>query len=242
MHGHLKLGRKPPTKEQKAKAPRLMAYMRALPPAPPEVDNTADAVYRMYENDRFGDCTIAGAANYFSTVAAREGECLAFDDKEVVDYYLHLSGGKDEGLVEIDVLERLTSHGFPLDPCRKLAAWVRLDTRDLESMKSAVSVFWCLYLGVSLPIAAQSQPIWDVGSNLSGDYEPGSWGGHAIVWPKYTVDGPEFVTWGELKKATWPWLRTYCEEAYCLLDEARARMWGVDWDKLVRDLHAMRND
>jgi hypothetical protein len=236
----MKLGRIAPTAAHKARALPLARYLtRPLPHSPLALDNTPGATYRMYRNDEIGDCTVAALANFHATAAAREGRPFLVSDDEAAQYYFTLSGGKDDGLVEIDVLERAAAIGFPLSGAHKLAAWVRIDARDLESIRSCASLFWAVYVGAALPVTAQRQQIWDTTGLLVDDDAPGSWGGHAMVVPKYDAIGPTFITWGAQKRATWAWWRLYVDEAYALLDAERAQAAGVDWDALVADLKAL---
>lgn len=239
----MKLGRIRPTAAQKRRALPLERYLRKpLPPAPLALDNAIGVSYGLFANDRLGDCTIAALANFHLTAAAREGRPLSFTDADVVDFYRAMSGGRDDGLVEIDVLERAAATGFPLSGAHKLAAWVRLDAQDLDALRSCASLFHAVYVGAALPLSAQGSGTWDAaGIILDGDV-PGSWGGHAMIAPKYDSLGPTFVTWGRQQRATWSWWRMYVEEAYALLDEERAIVAGVDWMDLQADLEALRSE
>lgn len=220
----------------------LRRYLtKALPPAPPSVDFTSGAAYAMFGNDSLGDCTCAGLANYFATCAAQEKGPFTVTAEEVKAFYFSLSGNVDSGLFEGDVLRHAKAMGFPLDGRLKLDAWVSVGLGDMEMVKSLTSLFWCVYLGVELPKSAQNQAVWDAPTdgNFTGDNEPGSWGGHCIVMPKYETDGPTFITWGTQKKATWQWLHAFGDECYVLLDENRASAIGVDWEALLADMKAV---
>lgn len=242
MFAHLKLGRHAPSAAQKALAPKLTKYMRApLPPPPLSCNNSDGALIAMWGNDRYGDCTFAALANFRAICAAKEKLPFPTVEGDVVKAYLAFTHGRDEGAVEHDVLNA-ASKGLALggsEPWR-LAAWVSVDINDRETCRRLVADLWGLYLGCAMPLAAQSQRLWDCDPrNLSGDAAPGSWGGHALWWADYEETGDSgLVTWGMVQKATPAWLSTYCDEAYALLDEDRAKMLGVDWDALVYDLQA----
>jgi hypothetical protein len=233
----MKLGRVKPTAEQKARALPLHRYMtRRLPSAPAEVHNAEDAPISMWGNDQYGDCTFAALANFRAICAAKESERFPTRTQDVVDAYLAFTGGKDEGAVEHDVLA-LAQTGVQLGGAEpwKLAAWCSVNLSDRETCRSLVALFWSLYLGVDLPLTAQEQEVWDIAYGKRA--QPGSWGGHALLWSGFQADGTaELVTWGAVKLATPAWLATYCEEAYVLLDADRAAMAGVDWDALTADL------
>jgi hypothetical protein len=238
--GRVRLGRVAPSAEQLRKAPRIADYMRkALPAPPPALDNTLRVTYAMDDNDRFGNCTIVALANFYRTAAVREGWQFDVSAADVDAYYFHLSNGADDGLVELDVLKSAQQTGFPLTGEHKLAAWVRLDARDPDAIRSCVGLFHGVYVGASLPISAQNQKTWDTSGIPGGQYTPGSWGGHAMLVAKYDTTGPSFTTWGAQQKATWAWWRTYVDEAYALLDAERAAAAGVDFKVLLGDLAAL---
>ena len=238
-----KLGRIAPSFEQRANAPKLAKYVsKPLPLAPPSVENSVGARLQMFGNDRYGDCTFAALANYRAICAAKEGLISPTTDDDVVKSYLAFTGGKDQGAVEHDVLQQAMV-GIELGGAEpwKLAAWVSVPLEDRETCRSLVAIFWSLYLGVELPLVAQHETYWDASSNMSGDYEPGSWGGHALLWADYEENGDVgLVTWGGVQKASPSWLGAYGDEAYVLLDADRASMIGVDWEMLISDLWAVR--
>lgn len=237
------LGRIAPTAEQKRAVPRLNDYLtRPLPAAPPTCNNTEGAQIAMFGNDRYGCCTISALANYDAICSSREGVPLTVTDAEVIKAYLALTGGKDEGAAETHVLTHARSLGFDFggpDPW-KLATFLSVPLRNTSACKSLISIFNGLYLGASLPVAAQSQSVWKTPASLLGDNAPGSWGGHALLWGNYDETNEiELVTWGSLQRAEYGWLSAYCDEAYVLLDAQRAEMIGVDWDALLADLRSV---
>lgn len=240
LHGAMKLGRVQPTPEQKARAPKLAKYLTgALPPAPPSADATDGVPFQLFDNDRFGNCTIAAIANYFLLCLIREGLGVGgrvFDANDVDAFYFALGHGADEGLNEHDVLDYVRDKGFPLSGEHTIAVWVRVDPKNLDEVKSLCAIFWCLYVGALLPLSAQDQPVWQLQIPYDDRQDPGSWGGHAMLLPAYDELGVIFETWGEKKRATWDWWQTYVDECYVLLDADRARLVGVDWDALVSDL------
>jgi hypothetical protein len=50
----------------------------------------------------------------------------------------------------------------------------------IPDIATAIWLFGGLYIGIELPIRAQTQDVWDVPANPGPDDEPGSWGGHAV--------------------------------------------------------------
>lgn len=238
----MKLGRLRPTEEHKRRALPLSRYMRTPLPVPPiTLDNTPGVRYGLYHNDVYGDCTIAALANFLSTSGVRRGFEASFTDKDATDFYFDMSGGKDDGLYEVDVLERAVNKGFPLNGLHKLAAFVAIDPTDIYSIRSSAFLFDAIYVGVELPRAAEATVggLWDSADTL-GDNAPGSWGPHAVIVPKYDALGPTFITWGQQQQATWSWWRNCVTEAYALLWRDVAVQHGVDWDALQADLQALK--
>jgi len=239
-HANMKLGRIRPTSKQRALAPRLKDYITApLPPAPPTCRNSDGAAIGMWGNDVLGDCTWAALGNARAIDACKEGKPTPPTTAAAIEQsYLAFTSGQDTGCVESDVLNAAlkgVNLGGP-DPWM-LAAWVSVNLRDLPTCKSLVALFWSLYLGVELPIAAQTQTLWTPGKG--SDFAPGSWGGHALLLANYDTTNLGLITWGKEQLCTPDWLNEYGDEAYCLLDADRASVIGVNWDQLVSDLHAV---
>lgn len=200
----------------------------------------------MWGNDRWGDCTLAACANFWAIASKLENATFGADTDKIVAAYLALTKGKDVGLVEHDVLNA-AMRGLHLGgDLWRLAAWVEVDITDRETCRRLVADLGALYLGVDMPLTAQRQvgALWQPPDDLTaleGDDAPGSWGGHALLWADYEENGDlGLVTWGAVQKATPAWLTAYCDEAYALLDEARAAAMGVDWDALVADLEEVK--
>ncbi len=118
----------------------------------------------MYANDRIGDCTIAAAGHMIEawTAAARgtaveipESAVLtAFDAVKVVDPQTG-----EEGAVELDVLKYWRKTGIGGHRDRRVRPRVARTTSS--SCAAATWLFGGLYLGLALPLTAQTQDTWD---------------------------------------------------------------------------------
>jgi len=195
----------------------------------------------MYANDRLGDCTIAAAAHMIEAwTAAGRGETVevsessvlaAFDRVKIVD-----PSTGEEGAVELDVLRDWRKHGVDR---HRIAAYARVSTRDHELVRSAAWLFGGLYIGLALPLTAQSQRVWDWTGSLSGDAGPGSWGGHAVDVVGYDAGVLTAVTWGRLQELTWSFWDRYVDESYCILSRD-----FLDGDHAPNgfDLEALKDD
>lgn len=234
-----KLGRLPPSAEQRARALPFNNYRtKALPPAPPNCNNSSGAAIGMWLNDTYGCCTVAALANYRAIVANkyRLGTPGTTNDK-IKSTYFGLTGGPDSGLVEHDVLNAgLKGLDLGGDPYM-IATWVTVDMTDLATIKSLISLFGALYLGVALPKDAQTQDVWAPTSGANG--APNSWGMHALLVSDFTPSSFGFVTWGKVQLCTPDWINEYATEGHLLLDAETAAVVGVAWDALVADTKAV---
>lgn len=208
---------------------KLARYLtpRSLPAIPVSVDwGHGTFNWGMMLNDKYGCCTAAGAGHLFQMWNDRCGRHAVITDPDILACYEICTrdegaqfdpktGENDNGCIELDVLKHLKNWGIA---GRKIDAFVSVDRRRHELLKAAIYMFGGAYVGVSLPISAQDQGVWRVtNSQLKGDAEPGSWGGHCIVLTGYDQGGLTCVTWGQEKRLTWEWWDTYGDEAYALL-------------------------
>lgn len=191
----------------------------ALPTAPKRVQHSRGLTWGMLGNDQKGDCTYAGKAHLHHGVS-REPEPSA---DVVVNAYLKFTHGQDSGAYELDVLNDWRSEDDGVAGTIEAFAAVKLEDRSLIHV--AAWLFGGLYIGISLPISAQGQRVWDVvGDGKTGDSAPGSWGGHCVYVPDSlgvgAASGFGLVTWGMLMKMTWRFWQTYVDEAYVVLHPA----------------------
>ena len=219
-HSTMKLGRKAIRTDTRTL--RLAKYLTAgLPPAPPAKDWTKGiASWGMMHNDTLGDCTIAAAAHAVQVWSANTASEVTVPDTQVLHYYELWDGyipgqpNTDQGGVELNVLTRWQKSGFDK---HKLIAFADPAHANLDEIRQAITLFGGVYIGMSLPITAQKQAVWDVVPNGGDDAKPGSWGGHAVFVPKYDANGFTCITWGELKTMTSAFWTAYVDEAHALL-------------------------
>jgi hypothetical protein len=189
----------------------------------------------MYGNDVHGDCTIAAIGHMVQMWTANNRAQVIPGEDEILRVYQILSPN-DEGCVLLDVLNYWRQNPI----CGvKLGAFAEVDLQDLDEVKVCLDVFGGLYAGAMLPIAAQTQEVWDVVSGPDGG--AGSWGGHCLPYGLYTPDNTGVVTWGARKYSTWAWNRKYVDELYALispdwLDGTGRTPEGLDIDQLNADL------
>jgi hypothetical protein len=178
----------------------------------------------MFLNDTVGSCTIAGAGHAIQVWTANTGSEVTVPDSTILSYYEQWDGyvpgdpSTDNGGVELDVLNDWRQQGLDGHQIKGYAAAAH---SNLGEIRAAINLFGGVYIGLSLPVTAQSQDVWDLTSLSDPNAEPGSWGGHCVFVVGYDADGFTCITWGALKKMTNAFWVNYCDEAYAL--------FGADW-------------
>jgi len=250
-HRHCKLGRIRPERID-PRIPRFSAYLKANLPAAPLSTNRRAAVtdWQVLGNDTVGNCVIASKLHDMQLWTAAAGKEARFTTEDAIRYYEQLCGydpndpSTDRGGIINDVLKWWLQN----DICgHKIDAVAVLDAGNRASIRDAVWLCGIADIGVNLPLSAQTQNEWYApppGTPLTGDDEPGSWGGHDCSIVDYDQDYVYISTWGLIKQASWSWLASYCEEAYAIL----SKDWlaangkapnGFDYQTLVDDMKVL---
>jgi hypothetical protein len=242
-HSQMKLGRK--AIKTDSRTLQLARYFGAgLPAAPPARDWTKGITsWGMMLNDTLGDCTIAGIAHATQVWSANTSKEETIPNSQVLHYYEKWDGYKkgepstDNGGVELDVLNDWQKSSFDK---HKLLAFADPAHSNLEEVRQAINLFGGVYIGLSLPITAQTQDVWDVAPKGGANAKPGSWGGHAVFVPKYDAHGFTCITWGALKTMTVAFWKEYVDEAHALLSQdwltAKGAPSGFNLAELKSDL------
>ncbi len=245
-HSQMKLGRKAIKTDSRTLA--LSDYLTpSIPPPPPTTDWTKGITsWGMMLNDNLSDCTIAGAAHAVQVWTANTGSMVTLPDSTVQTYYEQWDGyvagnpGTDRGGIELDVLNDWQKQGFAGN---SLFAFADPKVSNLVEIRQSIALFGGVYIGLSLPITAQSQDVWDVVPTGGAKAKKGSWGGHAVFVPKYDQDGFTCITWGQLKTMTLAFWKKYCDEAHTLFAQdwitAKGAPSGFDQAQLQSDLKAI---
>ena len=233
--------------------PMLASYKRAiaLPPPPTAMDwYSKVSSWPLDGNDSIGDCTCVALAAAIQQWTTYTGTPKILTEAQVIALYEHFGyvPGKpdtDQGASEADVLSFWRNSGVDGD---KIDGFVGLNVADLDDIRDSVCWFGNAYLGISLPIAAQSMDVWDVpkGRALTGDWAVGSWGGHAIVTVGYDARSFRFNKWGQLGQMTPAFAAAYLDEAYAILDKdfitaAGTTPAGISLAQLMADQTALRS-
>lgn len=221
-HPHMKLGKLAPKNDPRTL--KLAKYLdeNTLPTQPDSLDwgNNVPA-WGMMDNDRLGDCTCAAAGHMIMCWTSQETHLFVPPDDAILHTYEAVSGynpntgQNDNGAVEVDVLNYWRRHGIAR---HKIAAYASVNPKLAQEAQQACWLFGGLYIGIALPLSAQSQAVWDVpAGGAHGHGAPGSWGGHAVPIIGYDKDGLTCITWAERKRMTWAFWSAYVDEAYAVL-------------------------
>jgi hypothetical protein len=247
-HSMMKLGRKAIKRDSRTL--RLARYLTpALPPPPPAADWSKSITdFGMMLNDQLGDCTIAGCGHAVQIWTANTGTETTLPDSAILAAYEQWDGydpgnpDSDQGGIELDVLNDWRQQGLA---GHQLLAYADPNVANLDEIRQSIALFGGVYIGVSLPLTAQTQDVWDVvPDDGSGSAEAGSWGGHCVYVCAYDKDGFTCITWGQLKKMSLAFWQAYCDEAHTLFGQdwltAQGSPDGFDQAQLLSDLGALR--
>jgi hypothetical protein len=246
-HANMKLGRKAIKTDSRTLA--IGNYLKpSLPPPPPAKDWMCGiADWGTMMNNELGDCTIAGVAHAIQVWSACMGTEVTVDDPTVLSYYQKWDGydpadpTTDRGGIELDVLNAWRKEGFS---GHDLFAFAAPKFSDLVQIRQSIALFGGVYIGLALPVTAQTQDVWDVVAKGGANARKGSWGGHCVFVPKYDEHGFTCITWGKPKTMTTAFWKKYCDEAYVLLGEdwlnEKGAPSGFAKEDLVKDLACIK--
>ena len=202
---------------------RLRDYVSALPPPPASADtlprlysklNISDPtkLFPMDGNDTLGDCTIAALAHAATIYEGLVGKKGIMTKKAVVKLYMHLTGGVDSGLNELDVLNCWRKHAAGRE---KILAFASIDPKNLTHIQQAIQIFGGVYLGFQV----QQNCVQEFDNHQPWTPGPLTNDGHAVFATGYDQNEVTVLTWGNIQKATWPWWNECVDEAYAILPQ-----------------------
>jgi len=217
-----------------------------LAPPPPSCDvlqrvysklkvSDPKVLFPMDGNDTLGDCTIAALAHAVTTYHGMIGKELVPSRQAVIKLYLHLTGGVDSGLNELDVLGYWRKTAFSGD---KVLAYVSVDPKDHTHVQQAIQMFGGVYLGFQV----QQNCLADFDARKAWTPGPLTHDGHAVFAVGYDANGVTVLTWGNTQGGTWGWWDECVDEAYALLPaDAKTAGFaqGFDFAQLSTDLSAV---
>jgi hypothetical protein len=228
---------------------RLRSYLTTAMPAPPASYNVLTNVYAklkttdptklfpMDGNDTLGDCTIAALAHTVTAYRGLVGKEKIMSKAAVVKLYMHLTGGLDSGLNELDVLNYWRAHAVSGD---EILAFATIDPKNHTHIEQAITLFGGVYLGFQV----QQNCVQEFNARQPWTPGPLTNDGHAVFAVGYDQNGVTVLTWGNTQQATWSWWDECVDEAYAILPpEAKSPDFapGFNIAQLQTDLAAVAN-
>lgn len=238
---------------------RLKNYLtRGLPQPPQEVSYARAAMASLsniYDNDRLGDCVIAGMAHVVGVLTGNAGTAYLYTDDEIIALYSAIGGyvpgdpNTDQGCDEQTALGYWENNGAPAGS-HQIAGWLAVDATNATEVRTAMWLFENLYFGMELPdawinpIPSASGFTWDV----AGDPDPNN--GHCVVGVGYDPRGVTIATWGMTGLLTDAAIARYAAqpaqgELYTvvsqdgLISATGKTPAGFDWSQLIADFDSM---
>lgn len=225
-----KLGKLP--KREDPRTLKMARYVKPVPPAP-KPPASADWINKipswdMYGNDSWGDCVIAAMAHIQNQAQfLTTGKFTDYTIDEILSMYSAIGGyvrsdgpggPSDQGCDLLTALKYWKTTGFLGN---KILAYMEVDPQNAVQVEQAIAQFGSLFIGVNLPAAVQQLSSWPapptLAQNSTGDWTPGSWGGHCVPLMDYTPGIQICVSWGGKLSEADPFFTTYCDEAWVVL-------------------------
>ncbi len=215
-----RFGKHPPKHDYRTL--RFKNYLTAAIAPPPVSDNVLTRVYAklkvndptklfpMDGNDSLGDCTIAALAHAETVYRGMIGKERIMAKPAVVKLYMHLTGGVDSGLNELDVLNYWRQHPVSGD---EIMAYATIDPKNHTHVEQAIHLFGGVYLGFQV----QQNCVHEFDARQPWTPGPLTHDGHAVFAVAYDQNGVTVLTWGNTQQGTWAWWDECVDEAYALL-------------------------
>ncbi len=191
-------------------------------PPPASVDWSIKAmasISRMYGNDQWGDCVIAGKYHQAGIWSGNDtGTAVLGTDAEVLASYHTICGAGDPGCNITDVLDYFRDHGLLFSGVlHKIDGYVAMDWTNRNLVQVAIDLFGSVTLGINLPNAwTCTKCTWDTTTSAIV-------GGHDVCAVGYNSVGVQICTWAGIVTITWAAFlsKKWIEECYVEL--------GPDW-------------
>jgi len=224
------------------RVPHLSALLAGQPVTapPPAVDWTKGMPSNlgMMLNDTLGDCTCAAVYHAFQVWTFNAGgQMVTQPDSDVEELYIQAcgynprAGGEGPGGNEQHVLTYLLNKGAPSGPKgaarQKISAFVEVDPRNVDDVKSTINDCGLAYIGFNVPQSVQppGQPppaVWDYVPSQSNII-----GGHAVVLAGYDSTGARVISWGQYYTMTWVFFAHFVDEVYAIADSSWVESKGT---------------
>jgi len=238
----IRFGKHPPKVDYRTLLFRNYSLEMAPPPASDDVLNRVKLLstdptklFPMDGNDALGDCTIAALAHAETTWSGLLNRKKIMSRQAVVKLYMHLTGGVDSGLNELDVLNYWRQNSVSGD---QIITYVSINPKNHTHVEQAIHVFGGVYVGFQVQENCvqdfKAHKPWTPGK-LTND-------GHAVFAVGYDQNSVTVLTWGNKQQGSWAWWDECVDEAYAILPpEAKDPKFapGFNFPQLQEDLQAV---
>jgi len=191
-------------------------------------------LFPMDGNDTLGDCTIAALAHAETVYRALIGQQEIMSKASVVKLYMHLTGGVDSGLNELDVLNYWQSKKVAGD---KIIAFAKIDPKNHTHVQQAIQIFGGVYIGFQV----QQNCVQEFDNHQPWTPGPLTTDGHAVYAVGYDPGQVTVLTWGSTQQGTWDWWDECVDEAYAIipLEAKNPKYSSLNMAQLQADLAAV---
>lgn len=253
---------------------QLAKYAAALPAAPNLVLAPVVSAWGMMLNDTLGDCTCAAAGHMqMAWEADTAAQVVQPPDSAILTAYEAVSGyqpgntSTDNGAEIKSVLAYWQKTGVA---GQKIGPYTEIKAGDLAMVRAGIWLFGAVDIGLNMPLAAQQmgttwvapppatkrrRTLFDwllrrpAPTGLTGQWKPGSWGGHSICLLGYntTTDTYTGISWGQVITIAAAFLAAYMDEGWAPLSPtflvngvSPARFGEFDTAQLTADLAQLK--
>jgi hypothetical protein len=235
--------------------PKMAAAQGLLAPAPPPpaCDYTVGMPLNleMLQNDVLSDCTAAAVLHAQQVWSFNSNPpMVSVTDAEAIELYSASSGyvpgnpATDQGGDEQTVLTYWLNNSVAGN---KLAAFVEVDVKDTDAVKSAIFGSGCVYVGFDVPAWLDSPQAKAPGATwaLQPAANNSIIGGHAVVLAGYDDMRVIVISWGAKYFMTWGFFGQFMDEVYALADTEWVKQTGqtpggVPLDVLEQQMQALK--
>jgi hypothetical protein len=206
---------------------------RTLPPPPPQIDYTRGMPRNlgMMMSDTLANDTCASFYHALQvwTFNASKSKSMETEPDITVEMLYELAcgykpqqGGEGPGGNMQQVLKYLFRKGAPVGSHGqgryKITAFVEVDPRVVNDVKSVIAHCGVAYIGFSVPqyiVPHNGTPpaVWDI-ENKNNNIV----GGQSGVLAGYTSAGARLISWGQYYTMTWSFFAKYVDETYAIAD------------------------
>lgn len=202
---------------------QLSKYLPAKLPPRPFQKNWLAGIPKIppYMNLTLGCCVISRMAHQLDLWSyLTTGRIIGFTDGDIIGMYSAIGGyvpgdpSTDNGCDMLTAMKYWKKNGFAGRKELAIEAFLQVDPSSPTQFMDAIWLFGSAAIGVQLPIAVQGLAGWPAPPNMSGDWTPGSWGGHDIDPAAYFLNNQLVETWGSTLQMHDLFFKAYCDEMF----------------------------